>query len=79
MEKDEQVKLLISWAAPASLILTPIFLGFVIYRILSDKIAGKPVDLLNPDLLFIVFFCVGGFLFALFICKKELGWFNRKK
>ena len=79
MEFNEQTRIFISMAAPASLILTPTLLGFVIYRIVRDELAGKSVDLLDPNLLFLIFFCVAGFIFGLFMCKRELGWFNGKK
>ena len=78
MDGNNETRKLIAWAAPTSLILAPVLLGIVIYRIVRDKMIGVPVNLLDPDLMFIVFFCVAGFLVSLYFCKRELGWFNRK-
>lgn len=78
MNSSDEARKFIAWAAPSALFLSPIALGLIAFRIVRDKIVGVPVNLLDPDLLFIIGFCVAGFLVSLFFCKRELGWFNKK-
>lgn len=78
MDYNEETRTFITWAAPTGLILTPALLGVVIFRVVQDKMAGLPVNLFDLNFLFIVTFCVVGFLVSLFYCKKELGWFQKR-
>jgi hypothetical protein len=78
MEYNNETRLFVRLAAPACLFLMPLLLGIVVFRLVRDTLAGVQVDYFDRNLVFIVLFCLAGFLFALFFCKKELGWFQAK-
>ena len=78
MDGNDEARRFISWAAPSTLFLSPVALAIVIFRVVREKIAGIPVNLLDPDLLFIIIFCVSAFLVSLYFCRTELGWFVKK-
>jgi hypothetical protein len=76
---ESEVKIFAALAAPLGLISSVITPIFFVYAHFKDLEKGGPGILFRADSMFALVISATGFLFCLWYCRAELGWFSGAK